>query len=63
MATSRLLALRKIVSPRIVPSLNTLRLLNTSKVLSSKPFYSITYETGSGDKYTVQVMEEIRMFS
>ena len=63
MATSRLLALRKIISPRIVPNLNTLRLLNTSKVLSSKPFYSITYETGSGEKYTVQVMEKIRIVS
>ena len=57
MATSRLLALTRIVSPRTLPSLNTFRQLNTSKVLSSKPFYSITYDTGSGEKFTVEAKE------
>ena len=54
MATSRLLALRTLVSPRTVLSLNTFRQFSASKVLSSKPFYTVTFQTGS-DKFKVQV--------
>ena len=54
MATSRLLALRTILSPRTLTSLNTFRQFSASKILSSKPFYSVTFQTNS-DKFTVQV--------
>merc|ERR1712079_150146 len=37
-------------------SLNSIRQLSASKVLSSKPFYSITYET-AGEKFKVQAKE------
>lgn len=56
MATSRLLALRTLVSPRTVLSLNTFRQFSASKVLSSKPFYTVTFQTGS-DKFKVQAKE------
>ena len=54
MATSRVLALRPFTFTRAFFSLNTIRQLSASKVLSSKPFYSITYET-AGEKFKVQV--------
>ena len=54
MATSRLLALRTLLSPRTFPRFNALRQFSASKVLSGKPFYSVTFQTGS-DKFSVQV--------